>query len=660
MKRFELSRYIKKWLPLIILVCAGLTAAIYLFLSKSQAYIASAVIEYKSVGADEGKTPLGTELDVNAIKSSAIVSKAIGNLKLDSRSYSVDKLISSIKITEVIDEDEEARKEAVLEDGEEYVYKPTKYIVSFEADHNENEDFARRVLDEILDLYFSDFSEKYVNIGSTTNSLSSLYEGNYDYIEMMEIIDGNITENLKTLTSQANGETGFRSSATGMSFADLVNELNYIRSVKVSGIFSEIFKYQITKDKNLLISKYTERIKQYGISNQAEEEKIADVLELIEAYVQKMRESDNTNITYEYILDEVYQKDLIDSYGDVIGQGDQTVTYDKLIFSWRDHNEKKEYAIIDSAYCNYIIDVFSSCTGACPEAKGISVNAHEKEGQADEENAGEENSEAVETACMRSDLTCTELNMPEYGTIVTETEDSIRSLISELEQVFEIVDATNEEYNEYLGAYNISTLSTVAVKEKINVKLYTSIAALFLMVVCCCSAILIGRMNDIVQYVFYTDHMTGLNNRVAFDNYLKNHDKKLLDEGVVCAAIVITNQPEINRGFGREAGDSLIRFFADNLKELFNKTGAYLVYNGNAQFVVVAGQTDIGIVEQILKHFQLVLDKREILQAVEIKYDIGISGTHRDQVHRIRTLLSKAVGSQVKYVSPALKEGESV
>lgn len=132
MKRFELSRYIKKWLPLIILVCAGLTAAIYLFLSKSQAYIASAVIEYKSVGADEGKTPLGTELDVNAIKSSAIVSKAIGNLKLDSRSYSVDKLISSIKITEVIDEDEEARKEAVLEDGEEYVYKPTKYIVSFE------------------------------------------------------------------------------------------------------------------------------------------------------------------------------------------------------------------------------------------------------------------------------------------------------------------------------------------------------------------------------------------------------------------------------------------------------------------------------------------------------------------------------------------------
>ena len=98
--------------------------------------------------------------------------------------------------------------------------------------------------------------------------------------------------------------------------------------------------------------------------NQAE----ADVVRLIDAYVEKMRESGNTNITYEYILDDVYGKDLTNGTGNLVGQGDQTVTYDELIFSWRDHSESREYAVIDSAYCSYIIDTFTKCTGACAAA----------------------------------------------------------------------------------------------------------------------------------------------------------------------------------------------------------------------------------------------------------------------------------------------------
>lgn len=631
MKEFQLSRYIKKWLPLIVVLCVGLTAAVYLFLSSSRQYVASAVIQYTDPQAEQGLTPLGTPLDVNEIKSSSIFSRVITNLGLDG-SYSVDDLISRVTITPVVDEDKIAQKEALLDEGEEYVYEPTTYIISFAASNSEGPSFGRRVLDEMLDLYFADYSENYINVESISNSLSRIYEENFDYIEMMELIDENVSSTVASLYQRVNSAPYYRATSTGMSFTDLADTFNYIQRVKVSELFSTIFEYQVTKNKNVLISDYSTRIENHNIENIAYEKKIDDVMELIDAYVVKMRDSGNTDITYEYILNDVYDRDLTDADGNPIYSGDQTVTYDKLIYSWRNHNESKEYAIIDSAYCQYIIDVFSDCTGACPGAAG-----------------------AVK-ACARSDKTCTQINNPDYDAIETRVAADIQTLVDELERLYQLTSTTNDEYNEYQGAQNISMLSTASVTESVNVGLYTGIAAVFLLVLCCCGAILLGRLNDIVQYMFYTDHMTGLNNRVSFDSYLKAHDQKILDDGTVCATIAVTNQVAFNREFGRDAGDALIQLFADTLKDVFRKTGATIVYNGNAHFVVIAEKTDYVTVEYILHRFRLLIDRRETLKEGRIEYEIGLAETYRDKVHKIRGLLSKASAAQTKYVSEAPEE----
>ena len=78
---------------------------------------------------------------------------------------------------------------------------------------------------------------------------------------------------------------------------------------------------------------------------------------------------------------------------------------------------------------------------------------------------------------------------------------------------------TNDEYNRYLGASYISVLSTASVRESVNVILYTAIAFFFLMVVCCGGAILLGRVGDIINYIFYTDHFTQFNNKAYLDKY---------------------------------------------------------------------------------------------------------------------------------------------
>lgn len=672
MKEFQLSRYLKKWLPFIVAVCFAMTAVVYLFLQSSQTYVASAVIHYNDESAQEGLTPLGTELDVNEIKSSSIMSRVLVNLELDG-SYSVDDLISRVDITEVVDEDEAARKEALLEEGEEYIYEPTTFIVAFTANQNEGASFARQVLDEMLDLYFSDYSEQYVNVGTAASAISQLYSENYDYLEMVELIDEDITQTIESLTERASWDNGFRSARTGMSFADLSQDFNFLYSVKLSDLYSRILEYQVTRDKDLLVANYTHRMEENNISNQAEQEMRDDVVSLIDAYVTKMRDSGNTDITYEYILDDVYEKDLLDVYGEVVGEGDQTVTYDKLIFSWRDHSETRAYAVIDSAYCQYILDCFQRCTGqgecasqtpeesTAPEESTIleEINAPEDSAAA---NAGDDTIEPQPTAtpapCTQSDLTCAALNDPDYQEIETQLEEDIRELVDELNALHEVVNTTNEEYNEYRGAQSISTLSSSSVEESINVALYTAVAAFFLLVVCCCGAILLGRLNDIIQYVFYTDHMTGMHNRTAFDDYLKRRSRQILNDGTVCATVAITNQAEINQKFGRDVGDETIRFFAETLKDVFHRSGAYLVYNGNAQFFAIVEKTDFVTVEYMLHRFHLLLEKRETLREEEIHYEMGLSESYQNDIHRIRGLLSKAMAARAAYTAKPVSPEE--
>ena len=178
MKKLQFVRYIKKILPLIIVVCVLATCVVNYKLKESNTYVASEVIHYNDPQTELGYTPTGEKLDVNEIKSSAVVSKVVNKLGLTGV-YSVDSLISRVSITAIPDEDKLAQKEAKLKDGESYIYEPSTYIVSFTATNSEGPVFARTILDEILDVYFSEYSQKYVNEAPANNMIDNIEKGNY-------------------------------------------------------------------------------------------------------------------------------------------------------------------------------------------------------------------------------------------------------------------------------------------------------------------------------------------------------------------------------------------------------------------------------------------------------------------------------------------------
>lgn len=613
MKSFQIFRYIKKFLPLIIVFCVLVTAAVYVKLSESNTYIASEVIHYNDVLAEQGLAPTGEKLDVNEIKSSSVMSKVVDSMGLTGI-YSVDSLTSRISITPIEDKDKVMQKEAKLEEGEEHIYKPSTFIVSFTATSGEGPDFARTVLAKTLDVYFEMFSQRYVNVAHADNTIEKLSTNGYDYIEMMELIDTSIDNTLNTLYQRMEQSNYYRSTETGVSFSELADDFNYIRQVKVSSLMSKIYNYQITKDKQVLVSDYMSRIDNNNISNEKDKSIVEDVVVVIDAYVTKMRDSGNTNITYEYILDQIHERNTQEYIGD------QTVTYDELIYSWRDHNESKEHAIIDSAYCRYIIDTFTSCTGSC------------------------------DGTCQSSGKTCSELSNRNYSAIREEFEREIDALLVELTDLYRITMRTNDEFNKYLGASYISVLSSVSVKESVNVMLYTAIAFVFLMVVCCGGAIVLGRAGDIINYVFYTDHLTEFNNRAALDKYLKAKDKKLLDDGVVYCMVDIINLPNINTEYSRTTGDEIIALFAQYIKECFGKTKAEYIYNDKGSFVVLVEDSDYITVEDIMRLFRLRLDERENHQEVAIEFKIGIAETYKEN-KTARKLLSEAIENKKQYTS---------
>ena len=615
-------RYLKKIIPFIVVFCVLATFAIHYKLKGSNTYIASEVIHYVDPQTELGLTPIGTKFDVNEIKSSAVVSKVVDKLGLTGI-YSVDNLISRVSITPILDEDKLAQKEAKLKEGEAYIYEPSTYIVSFTATNSEGAVFARTILDEILDIYFAEYSQKYVNVAPAKNIIDNIENGNYDYIEMVEVIDSGIDQTLNTLYQRMSQTPYYRGTQTGVSFSDLADEFNYLRQVTLSGLFSKIYNYQVTQNKNVLISDYQTRIDNNNIGADTEESIVNDTIAIIGAYVEKMRESGNTNISAEYILDSMEEFDPNAAYED------QTVTYDGLIYSLRNHSEAKEHLIIDTAYSQYVINVFTECTGACKD--------HE---------------------CLTSPLTCTQITDPNYDAIKHEIEAEIKTLVADLSELYILTMETNEEYNYYLGASYISVLSSASVKPSINVNLYSFIAFFFLIFVCCGGAIVLGRIGDIIQSIFYTDSLTEFSNRAYFDKYLKSMDKKLLNEETVYCVVDIANLLSINSTHSRETGDAVIKLFARYLKDAFGKTSAEYIYNGNGSFAVLAHDVDSMAVEDIMRLFAIRLDNREEYRHILLEYKVGMA--EATKINRTaRKLLAEAIESKRSFRSAADAAGES-
>ena len=596
MKDFQIFRYLKQFKYLIAIgsVLAGFMFY-YVASNRMQSYTASTVIEYTNTGASEGLAPDGSKIDTSEIYGSYIIAKVIQNLGIDPSTANMDDIRNSITITSIITDEQQQIFDAKVTQGEDASLIATRYMVTFNSGVASGKDYPRAMLNEILDVYSAYYGETHVNSARSPNGVNDIYDKGYDYIEMMDVIDESLTATLQTLNGKISGDSTFRSSVTGYSFSDLYREYELLQNIEVPKITAQILAGKITKNRDILLAKYRNRNNDLSIENSASEQEVEKIMGVIDSYVQMMGDSGNTNITSEYILSDIYD----DTQGGLYSKTDQTTSYDKLFIRYVQDRTGYTANEIDAAYNQYILDTFSDA----------------------QEESSEEDQQAVTQA--------------------------IRSLVEKINTLYADMAETTDEYNEYLGAANISVLSSVGVTEKISINKFTMMIVVVFGVFGCLGAIALGRLWDIIEYYMFTNKTVNLPNRARCDQFIAGMESKMLSNSYVCVAFKLTNLQEENRRLGRNAGNQMMKTFARVLTSIFvpSKT-VFVAYNDSAQYLVFADEYNPEQTKASLAQMRTVLAQKCEREAFEIEYDEGYACSGEEQSFYIRRLLSIALSRQ--------------
>lgn len=605
MKSFNIIRYLKKWWPLIALMsfCAGVFFMRYA--TSNQSYTAQSIIKYNYSKAEDGKTPSGEDLDVSEIFSSTVVKEAIENLGL---TVNVDTIRSGGTVTGIVPDDVTKTQEAKIDKGEDVEeYHSTEYIVKLSVSSEYSTEYVRTMLDEILSCYFANFGEKYVDYSTIPNNAAALDGQGYDYIEQAEILNDTVAQITENLGNCQAAHPEFVSSTTGLSLSDLLDEYNYVSDVEIPYLFSEILGGKLTQNREVLLKKYQERYNTYVMDGDVDSEKVAAVLEVIQSYGNKNK---NGSLYYQrgarsgteddaggFVLSDVYEEDT---------NIDRTTVYDNLISDYVTILNRQSNNVIDAAYCQYIINVF--------------------QGASDSSDVSDENQAFTDQA----------------------VEQEIAALQGRLNTLYETLSLTMKEYNEYCGAVNLGVLASTTVSEKINVKLYILLGVAVFFILGICGAILLGRIQDFVEYLFFTEQSLDMPNRTACDLFIRNNSSRVLPDDTVCVVVELANLSQINTVYGRERGNAMLGQFADFLKEASATCGT-IYYNGGQQFIGFFDQCRMEDAESFADYFhRLIAAYNAESTEATYEYVIGISESKANNAYSIRALLREALRSKTR------------
>lgn len=438
----------KNQIKIMIIACL-IGVFFYKYMSSNmQSYTARVMIEYTGQKAAQGYNLDGTKIDVSEIYQPVVMQRALESIGYKGE---IDSIRKSIQVDELVSDDEYNVYDSKVKLGEEYEIIPTRYVVSLVVSDGGQQNDAFNILNAIISEYTKYYAENHVNtqtlqVGLDKNIVDAQY---YDYIETAEMIDDTVEDTLQTLSSKIGYDDTFRQQLTGYSFTDLYRQLSLLRSCKNESLMAEILQTKATKDKQLLIQKYQQRNRQLSIESGVNRKQIDDIQEIMAEYVEKMKDQSNVNLDSDFILNEIYSK--YDGTGSWQHSVDQTTQYDDLINKYVQTSDNYNNDIIDYAYNEYVIQTF----------------------QQTDETAG---SNVVD--------------------VIKSTESDI---IDELNELLRIANDTNEEFNGYLGAQNISVIQNVQTQAKMPIKKLTILVIIFQFLVILIGQAVIQRLLEILK-----------------------------------------------------------------------------------------------------------------------------------------------------------------
>lgn len=401
-------------------------------------------------------------------------------------------------------------------------------------------------------------------------------------------------------------------------------------------MFAYILNNQVTKNREALLAKYQNRIESYHLENNASQTEIDAINAVVDSYVTMMRESGNTDIKADYILEMVHDTGQEDD-----SNIDQTVEYDVLMKDYVNNRKDFEWALIDTAYCKYIMEIYS---GEASVGTVVKLDAPETDSPDAEKAAADEQSD---TADAKDDA---EVPAAPTGVktasqeVVDNTAAMLADLVSQTNELYTLMDQVNAEYNEYAGAENISLLSNIVVVANRRILLYTGIVVIIFLCIFCAAAVVIGRLGDIVDFYMYKDRKYDLPNRIGCDKFMEGYANRLVPQHFCCIVLRVSKMKEKNSRYGRETMDNMLLKFNEMIKEIFPVgEDCFIALNSVGQYVIFTKNMTKEHMDAYVGYLEH--EAAEYNEAVEckIEYDCGSVESTSSGVYRIKLLLMNAM-----------------
>lgn len=593
MKKFQILRYFRTF-KILIIACVLLGGlVVYNYANSHQVYTASMILKYCNSEAADGYTPAGTKLDVSEIYSTAVVTDAIRALGITT---SVESIRSNISVEEIIPEDEQIKKDALLSKGEEYIYNPVMYKVTFTADSSKSRNYARDVLDAVINSYYSYYGAKYVDYVVFPNNASNVSLDEYDYINCAEMLDNSCSEIISYLDLRAGIYPGFRSTESGYGFKDLLNTYEYVQNTDIAEIFATVFDLKPVQDRRQLIARYQNELNKDAIELANYEKEADELWRLIEQFGKKTLSGSD----YSFSGDSPETEGLIVNgiYSGFHGTPEgTTTTYDKLIYKYSSVCSQKAELSRNIERYQFYLNLFDD-----PEAGGNVRN--------------------VNSADLRA---------------------LIESTSAKMNDLYAIVQTTIDEFNEYNCARNVIPLTSINTYEKINITLYTVLALVVMLIFGCGFAVFLGRMGDFVYYFLYVDKKTGLPNRSSCDVFISEYENVILPEDFSCIAMRVRFPKDGDAGGRRTRGDEMLKAFGEILKKTLEGSG-FVGYNDGGNFIAFLDDTSYEKACAFKARIESEIGYNNSNdEAVKIAAEYGISASTADKIYDIRGLLRSAM-----------------
>ena len=592
MKDFQILRYIKRWKYLIIVMMILGLSVFYLYLSKQQTFYATMKIEYLNDKAAEGLTPKGTKLKPEEIRASAIVSNAMELTGLD---ISVDYVRNSLTVEGILTEEEESRKEAVLSKGQEYDLNPTNYQVKLSLNSSFSEETAQNLLTAIVNEYMTWYGNHYVITQAKPGILDDAILDRYDYTIVMDMISEAITNMLEYIYSN---DESFRSTQTGLSFYDLQTQLELLRDGKFEDVYVKTLNSGITKDPELLRDYYSAVIAENTLLRAQKLLQVQEMENLLKLYVSQMLDaqdiSSSTSTTEE---------------GSLSVAGSNSIILSSVYQIYDENNNpvysKNNYEVLIDTYSQYLASVY------------------------DLERKITESEFILESLASVSEASSEKTQMSIHA--------EIQDLIEQVNRIYSLVNIVGTEYNQSQVAKNIRVTSSARSAKGVNTKLYMALAAVLFLGVGCAGAIVLGRAGDLMDYVLYTDKVTGLPSRISCDEQIEKIAKLGALDTFSCVCLFVTNLGEINNRFGRETGNQMLAELGMIL-QITAKSYGFIGYNNGNQFLCLLDNCTYEKARDMVDFIGFELEKSQGKVKPSIIAKIGES--NRLSAYQINNLIS--------------------